>query len=238
MATSVRNGPQAPESNPPIEPQFFQPSAFPIQNINFSPFSKAITGITNANPGVVTSANHGLINGTSVVIKSVGGMTQINGQIVTVTVLTANTFSIGVNTTAYGVYTSGGTWTLQLPQGEVIVQMGTSFGVSNNYVIGQLVRLTIPFTFGARQLSGQSGYVISIPASNQVIVSGVNTISGIDPFIASPAYGPTPPQITAIGDVNSGPTNSTIIPINSRPTNQTIQQQTFINGSFINISPL
>jgi hypothetical protein len=69
---------------------------------------KSISGITQANPGVVTINAHGLITGDRIWVNEVGGMTQINGQTLSVTVLTANTFSIGIDTTGYGAYTSGG----------------------------------------------------------------------------------------------------------------------------------
>jgi Ubiquitin-activating enzyme E1 FCCH domain len=72
-----------------------------------------ITGITNANPGVVTTdLNHGLITGqTGVAIAGVVGMTGVNGGPYTVTVLSENTFSFGVNTTSSGTYVSGGSVT-------------------------------------------------------------------------------------------------------------------------------
>jgi hypothetical protein len=146
MGTSVLNGPIAPENNPPIEPQNFQPSVFPITAISY-----------------------------------------------------------GINTT---------------------VTTGTAFGVSNNYVIGQLVRFHIPTMYGAQQLDGQSAYVIGIPGSNRVTV-GINTSSGYNSFIPSPSYGPTPPQISAIGDTNSGPINAS----------GRVNLGTTIQGSFINISP-
>lgn len=120
-------GPRAPENNPTIEPEFFQPSVFSISNISY---------------GVTT----------------------------TVTTLPA-------------------------------------FGVDNNYVIGQLVRLNIPKFYGANQLNGQQAYVIGLPATNQVTLQ-VNTSKGYDAFVPSPAYGPTPPQIAAIGEVNTGTINS------------------------------
>lgn len=72
---------------------------------------KTISGITQANPGVVTATAHGFATGDVVKIAGVAGMTQVNDLYFTVTNLTADTFSIGVNTTAYGVYTSGGTVT-------------------------------------------------------------------------------------------------------------------------------
>jgi hypothetical protein len=75
-----------------------------------------ITGITNANPGVVTtSASHGYTNGDEVSITSVGGMLEVNNRRFVVANATATTFelqdqidSVNVNTTAWGVYTSGG----------------------------------------------------------------------------------------------------------------------------------
>lgn len=72
----------------------------------------SITGITNANPGVVTSASHGLSNGDKVKITSVGGMTEVNGNVYTVASAATDTFQLsGTDTTTYGTYTSGGTWT-------------------------------------------------------------------------------------------------------------------------------
>lgn len=71
--------------------------------------TKAITGITNANPGVITSVAHGWTNGTILWLTGIGGMVQLNNTLITVTVLTPDTYSIGVNTTSFGTYTSGGT---------------------------------------------------------------------------------------------------------------------------------
>lgn len=69
-----------------------------------------ITGITKANPAVVTSNAHGFSNGDVVVIASVGGMTELNNRIFTVANVTANTFELsGVNSSSYTTYTSGGT---------------------------------------------------------------------------------------------------------------------------------
>lgn len=72
--------------------------------------TKAITGATQANPCVLTVVGHGFANGDEVTIAGVGGMTQLNGQTVTITVTGANTFQLnGVDSTAYGAYTAGGT---------------------------------------------------------------------------------------------------------------------------------
>jgi len=76
--------------------------------------NKTITGITQANPGVVTSTAHGYSNGDTVVITGVVGMTQVNGKRFKVASVAANTFQLqdidgnNVNTTSYTAYTSGG----------------------------------------------------------------------------------------------------------------------------------
>lgn len=95
--------------------------------------------------------------------------------------------------------------------------------VSMNYVIGQLVRLLIPSSFGCIELNEQSGYVLSIPTPTSVVIS-INS-TGASAYIASLAT--TKSQIIAIGDINTGVTNS----------NGPSMITTYIPGSFINISP-
>lgn len=93
----------------------------------------------------------------------------------------------------------------------------------HNFVVGNLVRTLVPASFGTWQLNEQSGYVLSIPASNQVVLS-INS-SNFDSYIASSAA--TVAQIFAIGDINTGVINS----------NGQSSTGTSIPGSFINISP-
>lgn len=85
----------------------------------------AISAITQANPGkITTGAAHGLSNGQLVYLDGIAGMTQLNGQVVTVTVVDADEFTIGVNTTAYGAYTSGGTVKLGPQPADVLTWAG------------------------------------------------------------------------------------------------------------------
>jgi hypothetical protein len=96
--------------------------------------------------------------------------------------------------------------------------------VDHDYVVNQEVRLIIPPSFGCRQLNQQTGFVISIPASDQVVLT-MDSSRNVDPYIASSAT--TQAQIIAIGDVANGVINSTGRVLNG----------TYIPGSFINISP-
>jgi hypothetical protein len=96
---------------------------------------------------------------------------------------------------------------------------------NHNYVIGQLVRLLIQPPYGSYQLNEIMGYVFSIPSPNQIVLD-INS-TGVNAFIPSPSYGPTLPQVVAVGDSNSG-----VISMTGRTV-----PSTAIPGSFQNISP-
>lgn len=69
--------------------------------------AKTISGITNANPGVVTATAHGLNNG-DIVYLEVQGMHQLNEKAVRVAGKTDDTFQLeGVDTTAFETFSSG-----------------------------------------------------------------------------------------------------------------------------------
>lgn len=74
--------------------------------------SAVITGITRANPAVVTATGHPFSNNHRVYISGVSGMTQVNGKWYTVAGAGANTFQLqNVDSSAYTAYSSGGTAT-------------------------------------------------------------------------------------------------------------------------------
>jgi len=74
------------------------------------PFGQVdITNITQANPGVVTTADpHEFLDNDVVLIENVSGMTEVNHLTFTVTVVNPTQFSIGVDTSAFTLYDSGG----------------------------------------------------------------------------------------------------------------------------------
>ncbi|PXW62835.1 baseplate J-like protein [Grimontella sp. AG753] len=81
-----------------------------------------VTGISNANPGVVTTdITHGYSDGQVIEISGVTGMTGINNVPLTVTVLSPHTFSIGINTIASGSWTGGGVVTPNLRNNVVTI---------------------------------------------------------------------------------------------------------------------
>lgn len=94
--------------------------------------AKTVTGITQANPGVVTIASHGYSNGDWVYAASIGGMTNFNTLTWIVQNSTLNSFTLTdlfgntVNTQTYSAFTSGGTfariYTVVSPYADVDLQ--------------------------------------------------------------------------------------------------------------------
>lgn len=56
--------------------------------------------------------------------------------------------------------------------------------VAHNYVIGQEVRLLIPFLYGSQQLNQLKGYVLSVPSTTQVVVDIDSSLA--NSFVANP----------------------------------------------------
>lgn len=156
-----------------------------------------ITGITQANPAVVTANAHGHANGDLVYITGVAGMTEVNGRIFTVAGATANTFQLsGVNSTGYTAYSSGG-----FVYGGIVPQYATTSGSSTVTVTlpahglsagGRFVA-PISTTIGGATISG-SYTVVTAPTSSTFTITasnaatstatgtmGVYTISGTVP---------------------------------------------------------
>jgi len=67
-----------------------------------------VTGITNANPAVIT-ANNTYSNGELVVLSGIVGMPEMNDRVVRVSAVSGTEFTAeGVNSSSWGTYVSGG----------------------------------------------------------------------------------------------------------------------------------
>lgn len=90
-----------------IGPTDLEPDISTIRYVDSTVAPKKITAITKANPGVVTIAGHGFSTGEYKLLSGISGMTQLEQDIVQITVLDADTFSIGQDTTSYGTFSTG-----------------------------------------------------------------------------------------------------------------------------------
>lgn len=75
---------------------------------------KVITAITQANPGVLTSAGHGFTGGETIVLEEIEGMVELNSQPFLLVFIDVNTFSLtdlngnAIDTTGFTAYTVNG----------------------------------------------------------------------------------------------------------------------------------
>lgn len=92
--------------------------------------TKTINAITQAASAKITfTATHGLSVGHTFHVSGVSGMTEMNGQRVTVTVVDTTTqVTVNVNSAGYTAYTSGGTINT-IPQSGELVKAGYEFDV-------------------------------------------------------------------------------------------------------------
>lgn len=121
-------------------------------NQNITTSGKAITGLTQANPGVVTSVGHGFANGESVILLDVGGMVEVNGNTYVVANATDDTFELsGINTTGFTAYAG--------PSGYAF----RPYSSGGQIVENKFFRTKV----WKRVLAGGMGYVHSIKVSSQ-----------------------------------------------------------------------
>lgn len=117
----------------------------------------SISGASKANPGVITtSAAHNLKDGMRVTISGVGGMTELNGNTYTVTVLTTTTFSLGTNTSSYTTYTSGGSfWVTGL------YYYSLSLTLANGFLQGKTFHVNVTATVDSVVRTQMDSFVVS-----------------------------------------------------------------------------
>lgn len=138
--------------------------------------AKNITGITNANPAVVTSNAHGYSNGDEVYITGISGAIadDLNNRNFKVAGVTANTYQLqymdgtNVNSTSFGSYTSGGTC-------ERVYEIDTPYTTADvgdlNFVQSADVITIVHPSYSPRELSrlGDTSWTISAITFNPSI---------------------------------------------------------------------
>jgi len=140
-------------------------NSFEIMNPNNS---VPVTAVTEANPGSVTAVEHGFSTGDEVGFLNIGGMTELNGNGYTITVVDDDTFTIGVNTSGFTTFTSGGK-----------AYLNTNGSAFTTYVSGGTAREEVTTITGAGHLEGEVVDVLgngSVQAT-QTVSSGSVTIS-------------------------------------------------------------
>lgn len=164
-------------------------------NLSWTPKSFVTANIANisqANPGVVTTAeNIFFTNGTEVTITSVNGMTQVNGNSYFIGNLTSNSFALysditltsPVNTTGFTAYVSGGLITC-VPGGSEGSANAAGVTTSVQFNTNNLLDASASFTFNktTNNLTVSPGNII---VGNNLTVGGTANISNLSAANAS-----------------------------------------------------
>lgn len=131
---------------------------------------KPITGISQANPGVVTAPGHGFSDGDIIAMHGISGMTEANDTIYKVASATTDTFELNttgdadVDTSGFTAYTNGGN-----------VHHATDGSAFEAYVSGGYVRKAVLTVYGANHLVGAS---VAILADGDVITGKTVSATG------------------------------------------------------------
>lgn len=140
-----------------------------------------VTGITQANPGVVTfDKNHGYSNGQIFEITGVVGMTQINGLSLQATVVDEKRVSVGISTLGYSPYVSGGVATPNLRNQTVnITDYPDIYSVT--FVVPPQQTVTMVVTWNTTQANFASAAAVAQVVA-LALADYVNTITATQPI--------------------------------------------------------
>lgn len=128
---------------------------------------KNVTAATQANPVKVTIPGHGYTNGTTIAFFNVAGMTELNGNDYTVSVVDVDNITIGVDGTGFAAYTSSGTAHLTVD--------GSDFTA---YAANGQVREKVSAISGLDHLEGETVRIWAdgAVAPSQTVASGAITL--------------------------------------------------------------
>lgn len=128
-----------------------------------------VTGITNANPGIVTTdITHGFTNGQVVRISGITGMSGVNDVDLIATVISPHSFSVGIDTIGHGAWVSGGLVSPNLRNNTVTVN-----DWPDSYIIPFVVPLqqqvTVNFNWSTRSANYLTDATVSSLVTGPVI---------------------------------------------------------------------
>lgn len=141
MSTPFNSGPIAPERNPPIHPEFFEPSRFAISGISFGP-----TTLITTLPAFAVNNNYVIGQLVRFLIPAAYGTRQLNEQEAYVIALPGlNQIVVNINTTQnYDTFIPSPTYAPTLPEVLAIGDVNTGTINSHGRV---MLGTTIPGAF-------------------------------------------------------------------------------------------
>jgi len=195
---------------------------FSIEDPIFQPARRIITGITQANPAVVTTSfDHDYFTDdiVRIILPNSFGMPQLHKQKGKITVLSSTTFSIDIDTSLYDSFTAAAVLLNDEPFiPPVPLRIITEITQANpaavttedahNLSNGDTVTLQVPQTYGMTQVNGKSG-TVTVTGTTTFTVT-INTTSFSEFSVPTPNQCA---QVIPVGEATStlyGATENTL----------------------------
>lgn len=182
----------------------------------------AVTGtaISQASPAVVSDVAHGFVTGDRVVLSNCTGMKQVEGMVFQVTYLTADTYSLPIDTSAFLAAASAVT-ARKLPAlplfGPRKVQitgisqanpMVVSVSENHDYVVGGIIKLSVPTEFGMTEADGIQAEITAIGTNTITLGSVDSTAFTAFAFPATAGVPVSFPEVIPVGEDGTILTNA------------------------------
>lgn len=166
------------------------------------------SGISQANPAVVTVNSHGYSTGDYVLLIGTTGMLQISGYVFQITVTGANTFTIPLDTSGFAAAATAVVSRkvlypdLYIPNFKYITSITratnavVTTSTPHSYVVGEVVRFAVPTLFGMTQMDGLAGTVTAVTSTTITLDINSSSFTAFAfPSSSSVAGGYTQPQV-------------------------------------------
>ena len=142
-------------------------------NDKFGTTAPVVSGITKANPAVVTtSAAHGFTTGQYVELFDIGGMTEVNGNTYHITVVLTTTFQLtGINSTNFTTFSSNGSCRRNQPQNKYTDAF--TYDVPSDFILG----IQLENTESTYEIIDQAGNRELITNTEDAVLSYVRAMS-------------------------------------------------------------
>ena len=184
----------------------------------------AVTGtaISQASPAVISDVAHGFVTGDRVVLSNCTGMKQVEGMTFQVTYLTADTYSIPIDTSGFAAAATAVT-ARKLPAlplfGPRKVQitgisqanpMVVSVSENHPYTVGGIVKLKVPADFGMVEADGLQAEITAVGTTTITLGSVDSTAFTAFAFPASAGVPVSFPEVIPVGEDGSILTNAKV----------------------------
>ena len=174
------------------------------------------SGVTQANPGVVTVTGHNFKEGQQVTISGVSGMTELNGNVYTVRNPGTNDFELydtdgttSIDTSGFSAWSSGGT----VAHGVVVISNVQGDFVAEETITGGTSSNTAVIQSDAVGLKGVTSF--DLPSVKQVAMAGSPTFTADTALDAT--YGD---NLVLTGSIDVGSGSVDVQGINTRFTEE------------------